>query len=51
VAALAATRANIWHETALLQARSDRSRAESNVGETDGINAKVAWLKRPHRLS
>ena len=43
VAALAATRAqHLGTEAALLQARSDRSRAESNVGETDGINARVA---------
>ena len=43
MAALAASRAqHVGSEAALLQARSDSSRAENNIGEAEGINARVA---------
>ena len=43
VATLASSRAqHVGSEAALLQARSDWSRAENNIGETEGINARVA---------
>jgi multidrug efflux system membrane fusion protein len=43
VARLASSRAqHVGSQAALLQARSDWSRAENSIGETEGINARVA---------